>query len=336
MSAETVLPPLPGAPGGPHLPSPEELLEHAVAVSLPMTVRFRGTTRREALLLRGPFGWAEFSPFPEYGDQESSRWLAAAIEAGWLIAEYGRQPWIIDGVLPTFLAASGLKLHQIMITLSGFVLMQKSPSCGLHRVKLYRDNGHLAEKGSRGIFAAALHARYPELPLEEEGRLHDPVLRENFITRVYAHAEWQRLLQQGLTRRALIAYHSRYKYLLMATDPLRYKSLGRMLGNIAQHDLGELAPRYFSELMSALKKCATRRTHSNVLQHLSGYLKRALSADEKQEMQQLISQYRDGIVPLVVPMTLLKHHFRRHPDRYIAEQAYMQPHPEPLALRNAL
>ena len=179
-------------------------------------------------------------------------------------------------------------------------------------------------------------ARHPDLPVDEDGRLNDPVLRENFITRVYAHAEWQRLLQQGLTRRALIAYHSRYKYLLMATDPLRYKSLGRMLGNIAQHDLGELAPRYFSDLMSALKKCATRRTHSNVLQHLSGYLKRALSADEKQEMQQLISQYRNGIVPLVVPLTLLKHHFRRHPDHYIERQVYLQPHPEVLSLRNAI
>jgi uncharacterized protein YbgA (DUF1722 family) len=219
--------------------------------------------------------------------------------------------------------------------ISGYIFMQQSPSCGLERVKVYQEGGRPSEPG-RGIFAAAFCARHPDLPVEEDGRLNDPVLRENFITRVYAHAEWQRLLQQGLTRRALIAYHSRYKYLLMATDPLRYKSLGRMLGNIAQHDLGELAPRYFSELMSALKKCATRRTHSNVLQHLSGYLKRALSADEKQEMQQLISQYRDGIVPLVVPMTLLKHHFRRHPDRYIAEQAYMQPHPEPLALRNAL
>lgn len=237
----------------------------------------------------------------------------------------------VTNALSTYAERMAVELQGI----SGYIFMQQSPSCGLERVKVYQEGGRPSEPG-RGIFAAAFCARHPDLPVEEDGRLNDPVLRENFITRVYAHAEWQRLLQQGLTRRALIAYHSRYKYLLMATDPLRYKSLGRMLGNIAQHDLGELAPRYFSELMSALKKCATRRTHSNVLQHLNGYLKRALSADEKQEMQQLISQYRDGIVPLVVPMTLLKHHFRRHPDRYIAEQAYMQPHPDPLALRNAL
>ena len=228
------------------------------------------------------------------------------------------------------------EVHAGSNDLCGFIVMQKSPSCGMERVKVYEENGHPASATGQGVFTARLMQHNPLLPVEEEGRLHDPVLRENFITRVYAHAEWQRLLQQGLTRRALIAFHSRYKYLLMATDPMRYKSLGRLLGRLADYDLADLAPQYFSELMSALKKCATRGTHSNVLQHLSGYLKRALSADEKQEMQQLIGQYRDGIVPLVVPLTLLKHHFRRHPDRYIAEQAYLQPHPEPLSLRNAL
>ncbi|WP_371915438.1 YbgA family protein [Pseudomonas sp. CC6-YY-74] len=122
----------------------------------------------------------------------------------------------------------------------------------------------------------------------------------------------------------------------MATNPLQYKALGRLLGNLHQHDLQQLAPRYFSELMSALKKCATRRTHSNTLQHLSGYFKQVLSSADRQEMQQLIGQYRNGVVPLVVPLTLLKHHLRRHPDDYLALQVYLQPHPENLSLRNAL
>ena len=117
---------------------------------------------------------------------------------------------------------------------------------------------------------------------------------------------------------------------------MQYKLLGRMLGNLGQHDINELAPRYFSELMSALKSCATRRTHSNVLQHISGYLKQALTREDKAEMNQLIRQYRNGIVPLVVPLTLLKHHFRRHPDHYIERQVYLQPHPEVLSLRNAI
>ncbi|MGQ7959103.1 YbgA family protein [Pseudomonas sp. SP16.1] len=233
------------------------------------------------------------------------------------------------------LAAYAERMAEELQGICGFIFMQQSPSCGLERVKVYQDGGRPSEPG-RGIFAAAFCARHPDLPVEEDGRLNDAVLRENFLTRVFAYAEWQRLLQRGLTRRALIAFHSRYKYLLLATDAQRYRTLGRLLGDLALHDLAALAPRYFSELMAALKKCATRGTHSNVLQHLAGYLKRSLSAPEKQEMQQLIGQYREGVVPLVVPLTLLKHHFRRHPDHYVAEQAYLQPHPERLSLRNAL
>lgn len=235
----------------------------------------------------------------------------------------------------TPLAAYAEQVATEQTDICGYIFMQQSPSCGLHRVKVYQDNGRPSEPG-RGIFAQAFCARHPDLPVEEDGRLNDPVLRENFITRVFAYAEWQQLLRAGLTRKSLIDFHSRYKYLLMATNPLQYKLLGRMLGNLAGHALDELAPRYFSALMSALQSCATRRTHSNVLQHLSGYFKQALSREDKQEMQQLIGQYRLGVVPLVVPMTLLKHHLRRHPDSYIAQQVYLQPHPENLSLRNAL
>ena len=183
--------------------------------------------------------------------------------------------------------------------------------------------------------AALIQAR-PELPVEEDGRLNDPVLRENFLTRVFAYAEWRRLQRAGLTRQALIGYHSRYKYQLMATHPLQYQALGRLIAGIGRQPLEELAPRYFEQLMEALKKTATRATHSNVLQHLCGYLKRVLSSAEKQELQQLIDQYRQGTIPLVVPLTLIKHHFRRYPDAYIAQQAYLQPHPAELGLRNAL
>lgn len=220
--------------------------------------------------------------------------------------------------------------------ISGFIFMQKSPSCGLHRVKVYQRDGQPAEPGGRGIFARALCARLPDLPVEEDGRLNDPVLRENFLTRVYAHARWQALCQQGLSHKAIIDFHARYKYQLMAHDPAQYKALGRLLGGIGEYPAEEIGPRYFSALMAALRRCATRGTHSNVLQHLSGYLKAHLDRDEKAELQRLIEQYRSGIVPLVVPITLLKHHLNGHPDRYIAQQAYLQPHPEELSLRNAL
>ncbi|TCD24575.1 DUF1722 domain-containing protein [Pseudomonas sp. IC_126] len=234
------------------------------------------------------------------------------------------------------LVAYGERIATELDDVSGYILMQKSPSCGMERVKVYQASGHPAEGGGSGLFAQGLMRMRPDLPIEEAGRLNDPVLRENFLTRIYAHAEWQRLLRTGLTRKALVNFHSRYKYQLMASDPLQYKALGRMVGGVGNISLEEFAPAYFSQLMAALKKNASRGNHSNVLQHLSGYLKKHLEGDDKQELQRLITQYREGIVPLVVPLTLLKHHFRRHPDRYVASQAYLQPHPEDLSLRNGI
>ncbi|SDH93058.1 Uncharacterized conserved protein YbgA, DUF1722 family [Pseudomonas flavescens] len=234
------------------------------------------------------------------------------------------------------LTAYGEQVAAELPPISGYIVMQQSPSCGLERVKVYQDNGHPSEPKGRGLYTSVLCQRHPNLPIEEDGRLNDPVLRENFLTRVFTYAQWQALCQSGLSRGKLIEFHARHKYLLMATDPLRYKRLGRLLGDLSGRDLHDLAEHYFGELMTALKRCATRGTHANVLQHLIGYLKGSLSSAEKQEMQQLIGQYRHGIVPLVVPLTLLKHHFRQHPDSYIAQQVYLQPHPENLSLRNAL
>jgi uncharacterized protein YbgA (DUF1722 family)/uncharacterized protein YbbK (DUF523 family) len=233
------------------------------------------------------------------------------------------------------LADYGTHMATQMDDICGYIFMQKSPSCGLERVKVYQDNG-LPTPSGRGIYAQAFCAHQPNLPVEEDGRLNDPVLRENFITRVLAYADWQAVLQGGLTRRTLTNFHSRYKYQLMAHNPAQYRMLGKMLGGMSKADANEIGPRYFSELMSALKRCATRGTHTNVLQHLNGYFKNSMSADDRQEMQRLIGQYRRGVVPLVVPLTLLKHHLRQHPDPYVAQQVYLQPHPENLSLRNAI
>jgi len=238
----------------------------------------------------------------------------------------------VSDALTTYAKHIAIELDDI----SGYILMQKSPSCGMERVKVYQANGHPTEGGGSGLFAHALMKARPDLPIEEDGRLNDPVLRENFLTRIFAYAEWQRLLSAGLTRKAVVDFHSRYKYQLMATDPLQYKALGRLVATIGNAPLAEFAPPYFSQLMAGLKKTASRGTHGNVLQHLSGHLKNELGSEDKQELQRLITQYREGTVPLVVPLTLLKHHFRRHPDRYVANQAYLQPHPEDLSLRNGI
>ncbi|MCO7612509.1 DUF523 and DUF1722 domain-containing protein [Pseudomonas chlororaphis] len=240
----------------------------------------------------------------------------------------------LDVTLP--LAEYGQRMAAEVGDICGYIFMQNSPSCGLERVKVYQANGIPHRNGGRGIYAQAFCQKHPDLPVEEAGRLNDPVLRENFLTRVYVYRDWQALLKQGLTRRALTEFHSRCKYLLMAHHPVQYKTLGNLLGSMGKSDPNLIGPRYFSELMAALSKCATRGTHSNVLLHLSGYLKQAISSADKQEVQHVIGQYRHGIVPLVVPLTLLKHHFRQHPDPYIAQQLYLQPHPENLSLRNAI
>jgi uncharacterized protein YbgA (DUF1722 family)/uncharacterized protein YbbK (DUF523 family) len=265
-------------------------------------------------------------------------WAFLASRSGWWGSESPEAVGTVNREINVTepLAAYGQKMAGELNDICGYIFMQQSPSCGLERVKVYHANGAPVDGGGRGIYAQAFCAQHPDLPVEEDGRLNDPVLRENFITRVLAYSEWQQVLKEGLSRRALTDFHSRYKYLLMAHNPEQYKALGKLLGNMAQTDPVELGPRYFSELMSALKKCATRRTHSNVLQHISGYLKQAISPEDKQEMQHVIGQYRHGIVPLVVPLTLLKHHFRQHPDPYIAQQVYLQPHPENLSLRNAI
>ncbi|MEF9899190.1 MAG: DUF523 and DUF1722 domain-containing protein [Pseudomonas sp.] len=235
------------------------------------------------------------------------------------------------------LQAYGHQMARELTDICGYIFMQKSPSCGLERVKVYRANDKPAHIDGRGLYAAAFCEQRLDLPVEEDGRLCDPVLRENFITRVYAFADWQQLQTEGLSRGALIAFHARYKYQLMANNPQQYKVLGKLLGSMTRDDDPQvLGQHYFSQLMLALRRCASRGNHSNVLLHLSGYLRAALSQDDRQEIRQLINQYHAGIVPLVVPLTLLKHHLRCHPDPYLQKQVYLQPHPEGLSLRNAI
>lgn len=219
--------------------------------------------------------------------------------------------------------------------LSGYIFKKGSPSCGLERVKIYSAKGMPAGKG-RGLYARALTARLGLLPVEEEGRLMDPVLRENFIERVFVYHRWQGLMRQGLTPAALVDFHTRHKFSILAHDEQRYRELGRMVSEAGRAALDELAPRYADTLMAALSRRATRRRHTNVLMHVMGYLKRYLDSDDKAELLELIDSYRVGQVPLIVPITLLKHHLRKHPDPYIQQQYYLSPHPEELMLRNSL
>lgn len=217
---------------------------------------------------------------------------------------------------------------------AGYVFMHNSPSCGLYRVKVYPGPDAPARRDGRGAFARTLTDNLPNLPVEDAGRLFDDVLRENFVTRVFAYAHWQRL-QPDLTPARLIAFHSAYKYLLMAHSNAAYKECGQLLSNL-KDDFAARAQSYIAALMQGLAQPATRKSHANVLAHLQGYLKRDLDTHSRQELDELIQAYRRGEQPLLAPLALLKHHFRRHPDEYVLKQSYLEPHPQAAALRRTL
>ncbi|MGB0721030.1 MAG: YbgA family protein, partial [Gammaproteobacteria bacterium] len=210
-----------------------------------------------------------------------------------------------------------------------------SPSCGMERVKVYTDKGMPGGRGA-GAYAQEIMAALPLLPVEEEGRLGDPVLRENFIQRVFVYDRWQRLIEAGLTPGALVDFHTRHKFILLAHDEPTYREIGHWIADAGKTDINALGERYISALMTALKKKASRKRHTNVLMHLMGFLKQNLDADDKAELVETIEAYRQEQVPLVVPITLLRHHFRRHPDPYVQDQYYLDPHPRELKLRNML
>ena len=218
------------------------------------------------------------------------------------------------------------------LNLHGYILKSKSPSCGMVHVRLYQ--GQAASKNGVGIYAAALLRRFPTLPVEEEGRLNDSVLRENFVERLFARRRWLDFIAAGPTPADLIRFHTRHKFALLAHSPELYRELGRQMATAGIADFPRLLEAYEQKFMETLKQKATPRKHSNVLYHLVGYLKRDLDSEDKQELTSVIEDYRNSLVPLIVPITLLKHHFRRHPDAWVMEQTYLDPYPAELMLRN--
>ena len=220
--------------------------------------------------------------------------------------------------------------------LAGYILVKGSPSCGFDRVKRYNAKGNAVLNDSVGIFTAELMKLDPLLPVEEDGRLNDAGLRENFVTRVFAYHDWKVFRTQPVSHHGLTQFWSRYKYLLMSQHVVTYKEIGRLLADAKARPDERTADMFIQLLMSGLVHVATRKSHTNVLQHIRGYLKRNLGASDKDEMDSLIMQYRSGHIPLIVPLTLLRHHFRRHDSQYINAQVYMQPYPEQLSLRNQI
>lgn len=218
--------------------------------------------------------------------------------------------------------------------LCGYIVCAKSPSCGMERVRVYEAEGNNNRKSGTGIFTAELQRQMPWLPVEEDGRLYDPAIRENFVERIYTLYELNKLHKSGLTRGGLIGFHSRYKLLLLAHSQPQYRELGRFVADIENWDsLEAFFIEYRQRLMTLLEQQATRRNHTNVLMHVQGYFRRQLNPRQRQELSGLIDRYRQGTQPLLAPITLLKHYMAEYPDAYLAQQRYFEPYPEALRLR---
>ena len=231
------------------------------------------------------------------------------------------------------LDAEAARAQREQPALCGYVLKKNSPSCGLERVKTYTEAG-MPHGRAPGAFAAGLQARAPLLPLEEEGRLNDPALRENFIERVFAYARWQALTAGEVSGAALVDFHSRHKYQLLAHNQAAYRRLGPLVARAGRRPAPELLADYGRQFMAALSRPASVGNHVNVLQHLAGYLKDALDGGDKAELQTAIDDYHQRRAPRLVPVTLLRHHLRRAPHPWAAAQTYLNPDPRQQLLLN--
>jgi uncharacterized protein YbgA (DUF1722 family)/uncharacterized protein YbbK (DUF523 family) len=218
--------------------------------------------------------------------------------------------------------------------LCAYILKKDSPSCGMERVKVYK--GDMPKREGVGVYAEGLLKNFPNLPVEEEGRLQDPVLRENFVQRVFIYSRWRSMLKSPVSIKHINEFHAQHKYIFMSHDQNQAKALGSWLADHFDADMTVLTDGYLEKMMQLLKVTATAKNHANTLQHLQGYLKTSITQDDKQELVETIRDYREGLLPLIVPITLLRHHFRRFPHPYITTSFYMNPHPSQLMLLNGL
>jgi uncharacterized protein YbgA (DUF1722 family)/uncharacterized protein YbbK (DUF523 family) len=297
-------------------------------------VRFDGGHKRDDFLTRvlGPFvEWVPVCPEVEIG-------LGVPRDTLRLVGEE-RAPRLVmprtgEDLTERMQRYAATRIRELeALQLDGYVLKRASPSCGLFRVRVYHPNG-MPRGAARGVFAEELATRLPMLPIEEEGRLGDPSLRENFIERVFAAARWRAFVAARPRARDLVAFHAAEKFAILAHSPAGYAELGRLVATAGRTLTREKLDAYGRLMMQARAARATRARHANVLQHLAGFFKRRLEGDQRAELAEVIADYRAGVVPLVVPLTLVRHHVRHHGIGYLAEQTYLNPHPKELMLRN--
>lgn len=217
--------------------------------------------------------------------------------------------------------------------LCGFIFKKDSPNSGLYRVKVYNQKGMPLKQGT-GIFAREFTRHFPRVPVEEDGRLNDPRLRENFIEQIFTMRRWRDLLADRKTMGKLVDFHTRHKLLLLSHSPKHYRAMGKLVAAGKSMPSDELFRQYEIQLVEALRLLTTVKKNVNVLYHLLGYFKKDISTDEKQEMITLIERYHQELVPLIVPVTLINHYVRKYQQPYLQQQVYLKPHPIELKLRN--
>ncbi len=217
--------------------------------------------------------------------------------------------------------------------LCGFIFKKNSPSSGLYNVAVRTSKGMPQKKG-QGIFARIFTEHFRRVPVEEEGRMHDPKLRETFIEQIFTLKNWRKTLANGTRMGSLVDFHTRHKLLILSHSPKHYRTLGKLVAQGKAIPLKDLFEQYETLLMEALRLTSTLKKNINVLQHIMGYFKKQLSSDEKQELLEIFDQYRKEYVPLIVPITLVNHYVRKHRQPYLGQQVYLNPHPIALKLRN--
>jgi uncharacterized protein YbgA (DUF1722 family) len=217
--------------------------------------------------------------------------------------------------------------------LCGFVFKSRSPSSGMRRVKVYTPSGKISGSGA-GIFGGAFVKRFPLTPAEEDGRLHDPALRENFIERVFVFKRWREFEKGDGSVRGLLQFHTDHKLLVLAHSPRHYSALGNLVAKARKDRTESLRRDYAGLLMEGLRLEATVKKNTNVLQHMMGYFKKLLTQDEKKELLEIITEYHKGSIPLIVPVVLIRHYVRKYEVSYLGRQLYINPHPAELMLRN--
>jgi len=217
--------------------------------------------------------------------------------------------------------------------LCGYIFKKNSPSSGLYRVKVYSEKGQPGKPGT-GIWARAFTEHFPLIPVEEDGRLNDPLLRETFIEQVFTMRRWRETLAKPKKIGAVVDFHTRHKLLILSHSPEIYRTMGKLVAGAKKLPIAEFYQQYETHLVDALRLKSTKKKNLNVLQHMMGYFKKDLSADEKQELLEILGDYRNELVPLVVPITLFNHYVRKYRQPYLAQQVYLRPHPTELKLRN--